>query len=664
MTPEQAKQLSPNMDMISTTFLSHFAQMCGTSKQRFETDTAIPFDGSWFFEPSTEYNPYMAWSAMGICMTGYKNLPSNNYRYIQKTFKNLGCQDIDITSYYHLNVENRIGFTHNVDQVSYAFGHRKIRSNDGQEQELLIMMLRGTSDTAEWLSNSEVADSICDGDFSKLQYHEGFYLTASKAFRDLKTYVEAHNVDMSQAKLWVIGHSRGAAVANMLAAIIDEDTTLGVTQDRFYAYTFSASRVTLRKDYNAAQFSNIFNVLNPEDYIPRLPPYGWGTRRFGTDLYLPSIATRYADYRTYLDDFLTIFKQWTHTDFPAFHGNAQTNMLEGILYDLCPDAAHMYQHKRFSHAGTLTFAQYFTLFTDLAAVQGREQALEATKFAKYGMGTFKQFLDYFIHNEILGHTASGAHQEEGYLLKLALICKYNIDIEQGATPDVTCLTINGPADVTVHDADGKTVASIVKGKIDTKLYDSQNFIAMYVNDDTQAVSVWVPNEGNYTVTFHAHDKADFTVTESALDPEGHVLSRTVFHNVPLEKNKDAQWNDVRATLQGETVDAADLNALNVTVKIQGKGKLHEDEAFESYYEPGAHSMPIPVPNVICDARGHLAATKGDTVAVHAHHGAHSQFIGWYTPDAKPGQDAPLSRKETYVFAPEQSCELEAWFERR
>ncbi|KFI60143.1 lipase family protein [Bifidobacterium gallicum] len=677
MTPQEAKQHSTNLVMVPTTFLSHFAQMCGQAKERFENDIEIPFDDSWFFAPTNVYNPYMAWSAMGICLTGYKNLPSNEYRYIRKSFFNLGCEDIDISSYYHLNDENPVAYRLNVDQASYAFGHRHVHNTDGTERELVIMMLRGTSDTTEWLSNSEVADSIADGDFSRLVNHEGFWNTAEKAFRDLRTYIQRYDIDMSDARLWVIGHSRGAAIANALAAMIDEDTSLGVTHDRLYAYTFSASRVTMRKDYNSATFDNIFNVINPEDYIPRLPPYGWGIRRFGRDLYLPSIATRYADYRTYLDDFQTMFKQWTHMEFPAFHGNAEINALERELHNICPDIPTMYQRKRFSHAGTLTFAQYFTLFTDLAAVSGRTLALEAADFAKYGTGTFRDFLGFFLRNEIHGHNAPAAHQEEGYLIKLMLCCKYNIDIEQGATPDVTRLSVYGPASITVKDRGGAVVGSISKGRIDDKLYETNNFIAMYVDDTTGEQSVWVPDSGDYHVTLRAEtnepSKHPIDARVSTLDPEGNTLTQTYYTNIALPKqalNESVDWTLLAQQHQGTA--ASHFNDVDVSVEIRGIGQLNEDEAFVSFYEPGAHSMPIPKPEVVCDALGFLNATAGDHGIIHAHHGRHAKFLGWFAPGTAPkhapGTDLthaePLSTEESYVLPLTHSTTLTAWFEKR
>ncbi len=650
------------MTMVPTMFLSHFAQACGKAKERFENNIEFPFDESWFFQPTDVYNPYMAWAGMAICLSGYKNVPSNDYRYIRASFTNLGCEDIDITSYYHLNDENPIGFMYNVDQVSYAFGHRKVRNTDGTEQDLMVMMLRGTSDTVEWLSNSEVADSIANGDYSHVQYHEGFRNTALKAFHDLTSYTQAHNLDMGKAKLWVIGHSRGASIANAMAAIIDEDTTLGMTPDRMFAYTFSASRPTLRTDYNAKQFRNIFNIINPEDYIPRLPPHDWGIRRFGRDLYLPTISTRYADYTAYRKDFLRMFAKWTHMDFPAFHGNAYTNALEAELFNICPDIALMYQHKRFSHAGTLTFAQYFSLFTDLAAVQGHTLAVEAAKFSKYGAGTFEDFLGYFIHHQIFGHNAPAAHQEEGYLIKLALCCTHNIDIEQGDIPDVTRVTAYGPVNITVKNAAGNVVAQIEKGRVNEKLYDTDEFLSMYVNEKTDERSVWIPQNSAYTIALTAYDHGEIDMRESTLDAMGHTLTQTSYSAIPCAKHETVDWGQLKSTLQGH--EAGACNNLNVDVEVHGVGKLKDDEAFVSSYKEGAHTMPIPGPTVICDARGFRNGTYGDHAIVHAHHAVNVKFLGWFEQGADPDTDKPLYDKETYVFPLQADRTLAAWFKKK
>ncbi|MEE1297048.1 MAG: hypothetical protein UHD09_09575 [Bifidobacterium sp.] len=667
MTPQEAKRAGTGMTMLRTTFLSHFAQMCGHAKQRFENDIEFPFDGFWFFRPTDEYNPYMAWSAMAICLSGYKNLPSNQYRYIRKSFEALGCEDIDVTSYYHLNDENRIGYERNVDQVSYAFGHRQVRDADGTERTLVVMMLRGTSDTAEWLSNSEVADSISDGDYSTFTNLEGFWNTAEKAKRDLGTYLAAHHLDLSdasQARLWVIGHSRGASIANALAAMIDEEGTFGVSRDRLYVYTFASSRVTMRKDFDGPQFANILNVINPEDYIPRLPPSGWGIRRYGRDLYLPSIATRYADWRTYRQAFLNTFKDWTRMDFPAFHGNAQTNALEWLLPSLCPDVATMYQKKRFSHAGTLTFAQYFTLFTDLAAVQGGELDVKAADFAKYGAGTFEDYLAYFVRNQILGHDANGAHQEEGYLIKLMLCCHDGIDIEQGADTDTTRVSVFGDVDLQVNDASGKVVASIEKGRIDEDLYGTDDFIAMYVDKDTGERSVWVPDEGGYVVSMRAREDGKYDVREGKVHPMGWTVSQRVYAQVPLQKGEIVDWTHTRGGHPHTDVAADRLNAAQARVSVKGVGTLKAGEAFASDYPQGAHTMPIPKPDVVCDAVGSLYMTPGDHVVVDAHHDRHLEFLGWFEPGDVPGPDRPVSTDEKYTFTLDGDRDLVAWFEKK
>ncbi len=54
-----------------------------------------------------------------------------------------------------------------------------------------------------------------------------------------------------------------------------------------YAYTFATPR-TVRGEYPA--YANIFNVINPTDYITMLPLPQWGFARYGVDVILPVVG--------------------------------------------------------------------------------------------------------------------------------------------------------------------------------------------------------------------------------------------------------------------------------------------------------------------------------------------------------------------------------------
>ena len=72
-----------------------------------------------------------------------------------------------------------------------------------------------------------------------------------------------------------MGHSRAAAVANVLGAyLINEGKEP-------FVYTFACPNTTTASD--ADNYKGIFNVVNGDDLIPKLPLASWGFCRYGTD---------------------------------------------------------------------------------------------------------------------------------------------------------------------------------------------------------------------------------------------------------------------------------------------------------------------------------------------------------------------------------------------
>lgn len=135
----------------------------------------------------------------------------------------------------------------------------------------VIIAVRGTGE-GEWPLNMDVMPS---GDYD-LPYAENFYLAA----RDILDTHAEYLSGLQSPVFLVTGHSRGAAVANLLAAALSD--CFGA--QNVYGYTFATPR-TVRGDDVA--YSNIFNVINPCDLVTYLPLPQWGFYRLGTDIVLP-----------------------------------------------------------------------------------------------------------------------------------------------------------------------------------------------------------------------------------------------------------------------------------------------------------------------------------------------------------------------------------------
>jgi len=151
------------------------------------------------------------------------------------------------------------------DNISYTFAYKKDNANN----VLLFVILRGT-DHFEWYGNMEIGKN-------SESRHYSFEL-ANKTLQDsIKNYIQDN--ELKNIIFVITGHSRGAAVANLLAGDLNEKNIDGV--QRIVAYTFATPNSTkYPKEYN-----NIFNFCFEDDFVPQVPLdkrfSGWGYGKNG-----------------------------------------------------------------------------------------------------------------------------------------------------------------------------------------------------------------------------------------------------------------------------------------------------------------------------------------------------------------------------------------------
>ena len=155
------------------------------------------------------------------------------------------------------------------------------------ETDIVLIAMRGSNGTwPEWSSNFEIGHHLdsCDPDFTQYKYgvnpewrtsenHMGFDITANRVLAAADDFVAAHGLDPDNVVYWVTGHSRGGAIANICASELIK------RGQKTFAYTFACPNTTLASD--ASSFEGIFNIVNEDDLVPRLPFGEWGYTRYG-----------------------------------------------------------------------------------------------------------------------------------------------------------------------------------------------------------------------------------------------------------------------------------------------------------------------------------------------------------------------------------------------
>jgi len=161
--------------------------------------------------------------------------------------------------------------------IGHFIGWKDIQDSDGSTTRVYAIICRGTAPFLnEWMSNFTLA--------SPEGYHHGFYQAASEVRRNFHAYVANHTPDPfapQDYKVWIAGHSRGGAVANILGgAFLPND---GYTRSNVFTYTFACPNV-----YKGAvpRVSNVFNYNLGGDLVPCVPLESWGYSRYGSTVTL------------------------------------------------------------------------------------------------------------------------------------------------------------------------------------------------------------------------------------------------------------------------------------------------------------------------------------------------------------------------------------------
>ncbi len=228
----------------------------------FDTIT-VDFCDEWFHEPDDQYNHKLMQATFAMAVTAFRSQIYHD------------AKDHDILDFF-----DKTGFIEprsddfnretGINTIASVIAHKKIG-----DETVIAVAISGNNYQNEWLSNFTLENK---------ERPEGFNNAAEKVTARLENYIRTHQLT-GNLRLWVTGYSRSAAIANIFSA----DAVDSGRYQAVYAYTFATPRTT--RDPNPARYSNIFNLINPEDVVPMVPFAEWGFARYGVDLFLPSIST-------------------------------------------------------------------------------------------------------------------------------------------------------------------------------------------------------------------------------------------------------------------------------------------------------------------------------------------------------------------------------------
>ncbi|MBQ4260519.1 MAG: hypothetical protein II709_01475, partial [Ruminococcus sp.] len=273
----------------------------------------IYYSDDYFRHSSTEYDPHLA--TLSCIMTNFSvplenpsSLDSDWYikqpKRLYGFFGSIGFKDFETNDDY----VSRSRF----DSIGVACANKQV-----DDYTVIGVGIRSGGYFREWSNN------VYLGDGTKSDYmHEGWYNAANKTIDFIDEYISANRIT-GKIKVWIAGFSRGGATTNLAAGLLDNriknneelfsnDVTL--TRDDLYAYTFEAPQGA---NYNSETvekpgselYNNIYNIVNPNDLVPKVAMSEYGFTRFGTDKF---ITTEFYDPENYADNrdvFLNLYEE-------------------------------------------------------------------------------------------------------------------------------------------------------------------------------------------------------------------------------------------------------------------------------------------------------------------------------------------------------------------
>ena len=268
------------------------------------------YDDEYFSKDASEYNPSLATmslcfelSAWGSNVDGTADY-SNKSRNAKSLLKQIGFKESDIETNYNFTVKP------SEDSMGVVVGHKDIKVN-GETYTLIALATRGGGYEAEWAGNFTIGAS---------GQHEGFKKASDEAYRFLADYINRHKDDFqTDIKLWFTGYSRAGATVNLLSGRLnDEKQIAGIAIDMedLYTYCFEPPMGGLLSNVSPVRnYTNIHNILNPNDLVPKVAPRAWGFYRYGVDKLLPTALTS-QNYKAQAEAMLVKFKaldtDWVH----------------------------------------------------------------------------------------------------------------------------------------------------------------------------------------------------------------------------------------------------------------------------------------------------------------------------------------------------------------
>ena len=599
------------------------------------------WDDAYFGADAMAYNHDLATLSMAFAGAAY------DYNNASASLDNMRFSNSKF--YYYdsnaANVEVSKKLDSKADTTGFSLSYKTI-SVGGKAKKLVCVLISGTRGD-EWYSNMNFrnkADSEYDA-----AYATGFHKSSKRVMSYLNKYIAKTlpDVKAEDIRFLVTGHSRGAAVANLVGAALNDSGNY--SKSHIYTYTFATPNVSTKAKYGG--YENIFNVCNPEDFVTKIPLRDWGYKRFGKTIDLPSKKNT-SSYKSILATVKQKYQAMTSEKYDAFadSGN-RTDRFSKDIYKAARSADEALTKKNIFKPcyspllGSAAYAftekttiQYFNMLADYLSsskTAGEKLALMRDFGVNFKTmeSEYQPITEYLITYNVLtdklpfiNGSLFGAHSQPTYYSWMKKLTASQL---KACNSGIHLVENKCPTDINVYDSQRTLVASVIDNKVE------KEDVPVSVEGETK--KIYLPGDEEYNVVIMAREQGKMDYDVSELDAEGNIIRKIRTTDIEIRKDDEFAGN-----IAAGTEESAQSFALveNEEQTIAPEEELTGDQVNNIKIDVDSEGNG--------NATGSAIATRGDSIVLAATPAENEDFLGWYTGNTK------LSSEANYSFSAEES----------
>lgn len=412
----------------------------------------LDYDFNLFKNSAKDYNHDFCRMACSLVTVGYDKIVDDKsaaaetgFPYTQPGLKKV----LDEMGFEHQEIQPKA----ERDEVSYYIASRDI-TLDNKEYNLIIAAFIG-SYKKTWYSNFDPygVDRVANngngyaGFEEKGKIHLGFADARDFMHGRIKEFIKKYSSG-KEIKILLMGHSRGAATANLLGAKVIKNGGFGdginIDKDNVFTYCIATPNFADVKkiNINDEELKQIYNIVNPEDFVTEVLPKECGFGKYGTIFsVLGSDNLSIKDYRTEKDAMQLHYNDYKSNKIYMSYknGNKSVQKVSKVMAGSMPDLDTFYNKKMKECFNSYTAFEYYK-YTLCGYVSGNdtpEDQANVNRAMKLMLGSavdligtsapFRNISKFFVFKEGIGGATgnkigatyfSDSHRCESYLAYL------------------------------------------------------------------------------------------------------------------------------------------------------------------------------------------------------------------------------------------------------